>query len=169
MKKIIPSSLDIKESYRVLTSIIAPRPIAFVSTMNKNKVPNAAPFCFFMGVTPSPPTIAFSVIRRGENKKDTIRNALYSLNYTNPNTLEASWFIPTYVDYNQVGLCYDVSKIVNIPLNRVQNGYNNNHMNVSADYLLSLFNNNLKINIEPLHQIKNTAPHMEYMITCSLR
>lgn len=74
MKKILPQGLGTREAYKLLVSAIAPRPIAFVSTVNKNGVPNAAPFCFFMGITPSPPTIAFSVIRRGDQKKDTIRN-----------------------------------------------------------------------------------------------
>lgn len=74
MKKILPNGLETRDSYKLLASVIAPRPIAFVSTVNKNGVPNAAPYCFFMGVTPSPPTIAFSVIRRGDQKKDTIRN-----------------------------------------------------------------------------------------------
>lgn len=74
MKKILPSGLETRDSYRLLASVIAPRPIAFVSTVNKNGVPNAAPFCFFMGVTPSPPTIALSILRRGDQKKDTIRN-----------------------------------------------------------------------------------------------
>lgn len=74
MKKILPGGLETRDSYRLLTSCILPRPIAFVSTVNKNGVPNAAPFCFFTGITPSPPTIAFSVMRRGDQKKDTIRN-----------------------------------------------------------------------------------------------
>ncbi|MBI2605493.1 MAG: flavin reductase family protein [Deltaproteobacteria bacterium] len=74
MKKILPQGLEPRDAYRLLLSAIAPRPIAFVSTVNKKGVPNAAPFCFFMGVTPSPPTIAFSVLRRGDQKKDTLRN-----------------------------------------------------------------------------------------------
>ncbi len=74
MKKILPQGLDSRDAYRLLLSAIAPRPIAFVSTVNKKGVPNAAPFCFFMGVTPSPPTIAFSVLKRGDQKKDTLRN-----------------------------------------------------------------------------------------------
>ncbi len=65
-----------RELYKLLAGSIVPRPIAFVSTVNKNDIPNAAPFCFFMGVTPNPPTIALSIIRRGEggDKKDTIHN-----------------------------------------------------------------------------------------------
>ncbi len=74
--KIIPNGIGTRDLYKLLVSVIVPRPIAFVSTVNKNDLPNAAPFCFFMGVTPNPPTIAFSVIRRGDGgeKKDTIRN-----------------------------------------------------------------------------------------------
>lgn len=74
MKKLIPNSLDTRDAYKLLTTLVAPRPIAFISTVNANGVPNAAPFCFFMGVTAQPLTIAFSVIRRGDHKKDTIRN-----------------------------------------------------------------------------------------------
>jgi len=74
MKKIIPNGLETRDCYKLMASVIGPRPIAFVSTVNKNGVPNAAPFCFFMGVTPTPPTIAFSVIRRGDQRKDTIKN-----------------------------------------------------------------------------------------------
>ena len=65
-----------RDLYKLLAGSLVPRPIAFVSTVNKYDVPNAAPFCFFMGVTPNPPTIALSIIRRGDggDKKDTIRN-----------------------------------------------------------------------------------------------
>jgi flavin reductase (DIM6/NTAB) family NADH-FMN oxidoreductase RutF len=74
--KFIPSGMATRDLYRLLSASIVPRPIAFVTTVNKNGLPNAAPFCFFMGVTPSPPTIAISIMRRGDggDKKDTIRN-----------------------------------------------------------------------------------------------
>jgi len=74
MKKIMPSGLETRDAMRLLQTAIAPRPIAFVSTISKNGIPNAAPFCFFMGVTPSPPTLAFSILKRGEQRKDTLRN-----------------------------------------------------------------------------------------------
>ncbi len=74
MKKILPQGLDAKDSMKLLSTAIAPRPIAFISTINRNGVPNAAPFCFFMGVTPSPPTVAISILKRGDNRKDTIKN-----------------------------------------------------------------------------------------------
>lgn len=74
--KIDPKNYETRDIQKLMTSCIVPRPIAFVSTTNKNGLPNAAPFCFFTGITPSPPTIAFSVMRKGGEyqKKDTIKN-----------------------------------------------------------------------------------------------
>lgn len=62
--------------YHLLTSIVAPRPIAWISTMSADGVPNLAPFSFFTAVAGFPPTIMFSVSsRRKEPRvKDTLRN-----------------------------------------------------------------------------------------------
>lgn len=39
--------MEWQESYRLLASLVVPRPIAFVTTIDKNKMVNAAPFSFF--------------------------------------------------------------------------------------------------------------------------
>jgi flavin reductase (DIM6/NTAB) family NADH-FMN oxidoreductase RutF len=59
-----------------LTSIVAPRPIAWVSTISASGISNLAPYSFFNAVAGFPPTIMFSVAyRRHEPKeKDTLRN-----------------------------------------------------------------------------------------------
>jgi flavin reductase (DIM6/NTAB) family NADH-FMN oxidoreductase RutF len=67
-------ALDPRDVYAFLISVIVPRPIAFVSTISPDGVPNVAPFSFFTGVTSRPPTILFCVIRRAGEKKDTVRN-----------------------------------------------------------------------------------------------
>lgn len=67
-------ALPVREAYAFLISTIVPRPIAFVSTLGPDGVVNLAPFSFYTGVTSRPPTIAFSVIRRRGEKKDTVRN-----------------------------------------------------------------------------------------------
>ncbi len=95
-------------------------------------------------------------------KKETIIDALRKLDYTNPSNLEGNWFIPEYVDYEKVGLCYETSKIVNVPLNVVQKERANAHMNITTEYLLQLFNEGLKIDITPLHTFANQSPHAEY-------
>lgn len=63
--------------YQLLTSIAAPRPIAWVSTVNAAGVPNLAPFSFYNAVAGFPPTIMFSVSYRVTHEprvKDTLRN-----------------------------------------------------------------------------------------------
>ena len=48
---------------RVLTGVVVPRPIAFVSTMSKDGFVNLAPYSFFNAVAYDPPTIVFSSSR----------------------------------------------------------------------------------------------------------
>jgi len=61
--------------YKLLIGCVVPRPIAWVSTVSADGVPNLAPFSFFMGVCNESHTIAFSSSRREGNKKDTVANA----------------------------------------------------------------------------------------------
>ena len=61
--------------YHLLTKLIIPRPIAWVSTVNSEGFGNLAPFSFFMGVSSEPPTLAISIrdLNNG-TPKDTLRN-----------------------------------------------------------------------------------------------
>lgn len=67
-------SLTEREKYRILTSCIVPRPIAWVTSVDKNGVVNAAPFSYFTGISIEPPLVVFAVERRHGKKKDTVRN-----------------------------------------------------------------------------------------------
>jgi flavin reductase (DIM6/NTAB) family NADH-FMN oxidoreductase RutF len=69
-----PQAIGTTASYKLLIGCVVPRPIAWVSTIAADGVPNLAPFSFFMGVCNDPPTIAFSSGRRENGKKDTVRN-----------------------------------------------------------------------------------------------
>lgn len=62
--------------YHLLTSVVAPRPIAWVSTLSAEGQPNLAPYSFFNAVSGFPPTLMFSVAlrRREPQEKDTLRN-----------------------------------------------------------------------------------------------
>ncbi len=60
---------------RVLTGVVVPRPIAFVSTVSTSGIVNLAPYSFFNAVAYDPPTIVFSSSRRVPTKeKDTLAN-----------------------------------------------------------------------------------------------
>lgn len=61
--------------YRLLTSLIAPRPIALVSTLDAAGRGNVAPFSFFMMGGGKPPSLAFSPLNdKTRGAKDTLRN-----------------------------------------------------------------------------------------------
>jgi flavin reductase (DIM6/NTAB) family NADH-FMN oxidoreductase RutF len=72
----VPAEMADPAPYHLLTSIVAPRPIAWVSTMSGEGVPNLAPYSFYNAVAGFPPTIMFSVSyrRREPKEKDTLRN-----------------------------------------------------------------------------------------------
>lgn len=57
-------------AYRLLTSLVVPRPIAWVSTLDASGRGNLAPHSFFTVASGRPPVILFSSLGR----KDTVRN-----------------------------------------------------------------------------------------------
>ncbi|MFD2702077.1 flavin reductase family protein [Paenibacillus shunpengii] len=75
MVSINPSEQSERENYKLLTGSIIPRPVAFVTTLSKNGVLNAAPYSYFNIVTSNPPMISISVQRKDGQMKDTARNA----------------------------------------------------------------------------------------------
>jgi len=76
MIKINPKKLDERNNYKILSSIVVPRPIAFVTTLNSDFSINGAPFSFFNVVSGMPPLISISVLRKNGKLKDTARNIL---------------------------------------------------------------------------------------------
>src|SRR3954470_16441478 len=68
------SKTSLFHSYMV--AAIAPRPIAFASTVDKNGHPNLAPFSFFNAFGSKPPIVAFSPARsvRNNTNKHTLEN-----------------------------------------------------------------------------------------------
>ena len=74
--KVDMDTLNRRERYALLTSLIVPRPIAWVSTCSVNGGDNLAPFSFFGGVSASPPVLAISIGSRRGEPKDTVRNIL---------------------------------------------------------------------------------------------
>jgi flavin reductase (DIM6/NTAB) family NADH-FMN oxidoreductase RutF len=59
-------------------ALIAPRPIAWVSSVDSDGVPNLAPFSFFNAISDAPPMIVFAPngLRPTGHGKDTLRNIL---------------------------------------------------------------------------------------------
>lgn len=76
MLTLSPKELDSREFYSYLTGTIAPRPIAFASTLDKLGNVNLSPFSFFNIMGINPPILVFAPNNRGRDgsKKDTILN-----------------------------------------------------------------------------------------------
>ena len=61
--------------YSTMIRAITPRPIAWVSTISADGVPNLAPFSYFNGVSTTPAALMFSAVNKPDgSKKDTVRN-----------------------------------------------------------------------------------------------
>lgn len=72
--KIEPEALSGKEAYRLMISLIVPRPIAWITSVNQAGVVNAAPYSFFNGVSSKPPIISICAGRGKDGKKHTVQN-----------------------------------------------------------------------------------------------
>ena len=69
------TQLNVSTAYKLLTSTIVPRPIAWVISQSQEGLLNAAPFSFFNAMSANPPTIALGIARRDSGApKDTWRN-----------------------------------------------------------------------------------------------
>jgi len=72
---IVAESRDARANLRTLLSCVMPRPIAFVSTISTDGIPNLAPFSFFNAVGSNPPALIFSPSTRPNGTfKDTVVN-----------------------------------------------------------------------------------------------
>ena len=76
MRKIRQGDIPTKDLHQFMVGAIAPRPIAFVSTIDDKGVPNVAPYSFFNAFSSNPPILVFSSNRRvaDNTTKDTLHN-----------------------------------------------------------------------------------------------
>jgi flavin reductase (DIM6/NTAB) family NADH-FMN oxidoreductase RutF len=69
-----PATLDRRERSGLINGLIAPRPIAWVSSLAPDGTPNLAPFSFFGAFSFDPPTIGLGPGSRAGVNKDSLRN-----------------------------------------------------------------------------------------------
>jgi flavin reductase (DIM6/NTAB) family NADH-FMN oxidoreductase RutF len=72
--KIHAADLTKSSAYKLLTGVVVPRPIAWISTQSAAGQANLAPFSCFTFVSADPPMIGFNCGLRGGQRKDTARN-----------------------------------------------------------------------------------------------
>jgi flavin reductase (DIM6/NTAB) family NADH-FMN oxidoreductase RutF len=62
-----PKDTSVPKFHHLMLGAIAPRPIAFASTIDKDGRPNLSPFSFFNAFGANPPVVVFSPSRRGRD------------------------------------------------------------------------------------------------------
>ncbi len=69
------SASPVIDVYQMLVGLVTPRPIAWVTTVNRSGMVNLAPFSFYNTFGANPPVVVFSpTLRRDGSKKDTLIN-----------------------------------------------------------------------------------------------
>ncbi len=112
--KIHAADLRPRDIYGLMTSLLVPRPIAWVGTRSPAGIDNLAPFSYFMGVSSKPPIVAISVAsKRGGVIKDTAANieatgvlsiSLVSEDLLLPMHRSAQTFPPEVSEFEAVGI-----------------------------------------------------------------
>ena len=76
MRIVDPKNTPTKDFHQYMLGAVAPRPIAFASTVDKDGNPNLAPYSFFNAFSSNPPILVFSSNRRvaDNTTKDTLHN-----------------------------------------------------------------------------------------------
>lgn len=111
--------------YRLATSTIVPRPIAWVSSMDAEGNLNLAPFSYFTVVSSDPLTLVFCPQLQGDGrKKDTLRNVEtlgeFVINIPSEETAEAmnvtaAAFPPSDSEFDWAGLTPAPSQTIQVP------------------------------------------------------
>ncbi|MEU3271115.1 flavin reductase family protein [Saccharomonospora sp. NPDC006951] len=68
------SSLDANAAYKLLTGVVVPRPIAWITSTDTGGALNLAPFSAFTMVSNDPPMIGVNIGKRAGRRKDTAHN-----------------------------------------------------------------------------------------------
>ena len=71
---LLASSLGPEALYRLISGIVVPRPIAWVTTLSDDGVVNLAPFSCFTFVSNKPPLLGINIGRKAGRRKDTGAN-----------------------------------------------------------------------------------------------
>ncbi len=121
---VITGEVDRRARYQLLTSLVVPRPIGWVSTRAADGTPNLAPFSFFGAISASPMLVSLSIGMRRDEPKDSLANirdrGAFCLNVVTEGQLaamnETAAEVPSHVDeFAEAGLEMTEAKFVDAP------------------------------------------------------
>lgn len=113
-----------RERYELLTSLVVPRPIGWISTRGVDGVPNLAPYSYFAALSASPMLIGVSIGHRRAGPKDSLANirsrGAFCVNVVDVAHLEAMNASsidsgPAHDEFEYAGLTAAESELVDAP------------------------------------------------------
>jgi flavin reductase (DIM6/NTAB) family NADH-FMN oxidoreductase RutF len=115
-----PDDLGARRFYRLLTAVVVPRPIAWVSTVSAEGVHNLAPHSFFTVACVEPPVIQFTSVGRKDSLRNVEATGEFVVNLA-PKTLfaqvnaTATDFPAAVSEFDAVGVRREPSRLVRPP------------------------------------------------------
>ena len=115
-----PAEMEVRAFYRVLNSVVVPRPIAWVCSRSADGVINLAPHSFYTVACVNPPVVQFTSVGR----KDSLRNVEATGEFTISLTPEALFeqvnatgtdFPPDLSEAEHAGVHLEPSERVSVP------------------------------------------------------
>jgi flavin reductase (DIM6/NTAB) family NADH-FMN oxidoreductase RutF len=119
-----PAHLAARDRYQLMTSLVGPRPIGWLSTWGPEGVPNLAPFSYFAALSVAPMLIGVSIGMRRDEPKDSLVNirarGAFCVNIVTEDLLEpmnesSANVAPEVDEFELAGLARAVSDRVDAP------------------------------------------------------
>lgn len=115
-----PDELPAGDFYRLLTAVIVPRPIAWVSSTSVDGVDNLAPHSFFTVASVNPPIIQFTSVGEKDSLRNIVATGEFIVNLA-PADLMAEVnatgtnFPPEVSEFDAAGLTREAGRTVQVP------------------------------------------------------
>ncbi|CAN7185384.1 flavin reductase family protein [Arthrobacter sp. LjRoot14] len=115
-----PDELPGGDFYRLLTAVVVPRPIAWVSSTSADGVDNLAPHSFFTVASVTPPIVQFTSVGRKDSLRNILERREFVVNLA-PADLTAEVnatgtnFPPDVSEFDAAGLTREQSLTVDVP------------------------------------------------------
>ncbi|WP_127354458.1 flavin reductase family protein [Actinacidiphila soli] len=115
-----PQAMDTRNFYRLLTAVVVPRPIAWVSTLSARSVANLAPHSFFSVACVSPPVVQFTSVGRKDSLRNIEATRQFVVNLAPEHLFEqvnatATDFPHGVSEFDEVGIAREPSSLVKPP------------------------------------------------------